>query len=83
MFGAHIFSQMLIFNGLNITKIRGVLDNDKKKQNKYLYGTNLKVFNPQILKKKNKPIIILRAAQYNYEIKNHIIKFVNKNSKFI
>lgn len=83
LFGAHIFSQMLIFNGLNITKIRGVLDNDKKKQNKYLYGTNLKVFNPQILKKKNKPIIILRAAQYNYEIKNHIIKFVNKNSKFI
>ena len=83
LFGAHIFSQMLIFNGLNITKIKGVLDNDKKKQNKYLYGTNLKVFNPQILKKKDKPFIILRAAQYNYEIKNHIINFVNKNSKFI
>tara|TARA_B100001175_G_C19514040_1_gene645977 strand:+ start:595 stop:1734 length:1140 start_codon:yes stop_codon:yes gene_type:complete len=83
LFGAHIFSQMLIFNGLNMSKIVGALDNDRKKQNKYLYGTNLKVFNPKILKEKNKPVIILRAAQYNKEIKKQIVNLINKNSKFI
>jgi len=83
LFGAHIFSQMLIFNGLNIIKLKGVLDNDKKKINKYLYGTKLKVFDPKILKKKKNPIIILRAAQYNKEIKNQIINQINKNLKFI
>ena len=27
---AHIFSQMLIFNNLNLSPIKGILDNDKK-----------------------------------------------------
>ncbi len=31
LFGAHIFSQMLIFNNLNLSPIKGILDNDKKK----------------------------------------------------
>ena len=43
LFGAHIFSQMLIFNNLNLSPIKGILDNDKK-INKYLYGTRLKSF---------------------------------------
>ena len=43
-----------------------------KKINKYLYGTRLKVFSPKILNKMQKPIIILRAAQYNKEIKDYI-----------
>ena len=83
MFGAHIFSQMLIFNNLNLSPIKGILDNDKKKINKYLYGTRLKVFSPKILNKMQKPIIILRAAQYNEEIKNYIMTKINKKTKFI
>ena len=83
LFGAHIFSQMLIFNNLNLSPIKGILDNDKKKLNKYLYGTRLKVFSPKILNKIKKPIIILRAAQYNEEIKNYIMKKINKKTKFI
>lgn len=83
LFGAHIFSQMLIFNNLNLNPIKGILDNDKKKFNKYLYGTNLKVLNPKILKRIRNPVVILRAAQYNKEIKNFILSKINKRTKFI
>ncbi len=55
----------------------------KKKINKYLYGTRLKVFSPKILNKMQKPIIILRAAQYNKEIKDYILKKINNKTKFI
>ena len=83
LFGAHIFSQLLIFNGLNMKNITGVIDNDKSKQKNYLYGTNLEVNSTQILKNLNKPIIILRAAQYDREIKENILKNINKNAVFV
>jgi len=83
LFGAHIFSQVLISNGLDISKIAGILDNDFKKHNKYLYGSNIKVYNPKILKEKKFPVVILRAAQYNQEIKKQIIQKINKKTKFI
>ena len=63
---------MLIFNGLNLSSITNILDNDKKKHNQYLYGTKIKVVGPKSLKKVDKPIIILRAAQYSNEIKRDI-----------
>ena len=83
LFGAHIFSQMLIYNGLNLLPIKNILDNDKKKHNQYLYGTKIKVRDPKILKNIKKPIIILRAAQYNNEIKKFILKNINNKTKFI
>ena len=83
LFGAHIFSQMLIFNGLNLNSVKNVLDNDKKKQNQYLYGTNIKVIDPTSLKKIKNPIIILRAAQYSKEIKELILKKINSSTKFL
>ena len=83
LFGAHIFSQILISNGLDSSKIVGILDNDSKKHNKYLYGSNIKVYSPKILKKKKLPMVILRAAQYNQEIKKQIIQKINKKTKFI
>ena len=63
--------------------IIGILDNDKDKQNEYLYGTKLKVFSPLILKKYNDPVVILRAGEYNSEIKNQILKKINFRTKFI
>ena len=83
IFGAHIFSQNLIKNGLNLDGIFGILDNDKDKQNEYLYGTRLKVFSPAILKKFSDPVVILRAGEYNSEIKKQIIKKINSNTIFI
>ena len=72
IFGAHIFSQLLIFNGLNKKNIFGILDNDKKKINNYLYGTKYKIFSPTILKNFLAPTVILRAGPYNAEIKRQI-----------
>jgi len=83
LFGAHIFSQMLIFNGLEKKSIVSVLDNDPKKQGEFLYGTNYKVFSPKILKKYKYPTVILRAGEYNEEIKKNILSTINVNTKFI
>ena len=83
LFGAHIFSQMLIFNGLDISLIKNILDNDKKKHNQYLYGTKIKVVGTKNLRKVDKPIIILRAAQYSNEIKKDILKNINYKTRFI
>tara|TARA_B110000444_G_scaffold239029_1_gene253117 strand:- start:135 stop:1271 length:1137 start_codon:yes stop_codon:yes gene_type:complete len=82
VFGAHIFSQNLIVNGLDSSHIRYILDNDPDKQNQVLYGTSLEVKNPNIIKENKNPLIILRAAAYNNEIKEGIIS-INRNSKFL
>ena len=82
IFGAHIFSQLLIFNGLNKKNIFGILDNDKKKINNYLYGTKYKIFSPAILKNFLLPIVILRAGPYNTEIKEQIL-IINPNTIII
>ena len=74
---------MLIFNGLNLNSVKNILDNDKKKHNQYLYGTNLKVIDPKSLKSVKNPIIILRAAQYSKEIKEMILKKINSSTKFL
>lgn len=82
VFGAHIFSQMMIFNQLNLKNIKGILDNDKKKIKNYLYGTDFKIYGPTQLKKILYPCVILRAGSYNQEIKNQLIK-INKNVRII
>ena len=79
IFGAHIFSQMIIFNGLNNKNLFGILDNDPKKINNYLYGTKYKIFNPAILKNFSLPTVILRAGVYNLEIKKQIL-IINPNT---
>ena len=83
MFGAHIFSQTLLKFGLNAEKITAILDNDSAKQGKRLYGTNLKVASPEILKGEDSPVVILRAGVYNEEIKNQIINEINSSTTFI
>ncbi len=83
VFGAHIFSQYLFSNGLVEGKIDSILDNDKSKQGERLYGTNLMVNSPKILKNYIKPIIILRAGVYNNEIKKDIINNINSKAQFI
>ena len=60
----------------------GILDNDKNKINNFLYGTNLKVYNPIILKKITQPCVILRAGSYNQEIKKKLLE-INKNTLII
>lgn len=82
LFGAHIFSQMLIEFGLDTSYIECILDNDTLKQGKRLYGTSLNVRSPKILKDQQKPIIILKTAAYADEIKEDILKNINANTVF-
>ena len=83
LFGAHIFSQYLIEFGLNANKIEYILDNDIEKQGKRLYGSNLLVKSPKILKEIEEPLVILKAGTYNNEIKEDILKNINPKAKFI
>ena len=83
LFGAHVFSQYLISFGLRSKKILYILDNDKKKQNKRLYGTNLTVKSPKILSKYKNPLVILKVGVYFNEIKNDITKNINHKTKFL
>lgn len=83
LFGAHIFSQNLINTGLQIDKIKFVLDNDPRKQGKRLYGTNLIVKSPLILEKEKNPVVILKAGVYNSEIKEQILTNINSKTIFL
>ena len=82
LFGAHIFSQYLLAFGLKTDKIVGILDNSPDKQNRRLYGTNLKVFSPQVLKNIKNPGVILKAGHYNDEIKDDILNNINSEVTF-
>jgi 2-polyprenyl-3-methyl-5-hydroxy-6-metoxy-1,4-benzoquinol methylase len=81
LFGAHIFSQIFINMGLDVTKIISILDNNLEKQGKRLYGTKLTVNSPKILKDVESPIIIVRAGAYSKEIISGI-RAINKSSIF-
>lgn len=83
LFGGHIFSQFLIINGLNTSRIRNILDNDSNKHNKRLYGTSLKVLSPKILASLKTPTVILKAGIYNSEIKTDIKNNINNNVTFL
>ena len=78
LFGAHIFSQFLISFGINTSRIKGIIDNDDSKHKKRLYGTNLNVYLPKILKNKQNISIILRAGAYNKEVSLQL-KQINKS----
>jgi 2-polyprenyl-3-methyl-5-hydroxy-6-metoxy-1,4-benzoquinol methylase len=82
LFGAHIFAQYLIGFGLDVEGISCILDNDPNKQGKRLYGCDLQVESPKILKDVNEPVIILKAGIYNEEIKADIINNINNRAEF-
>jgi len=83
IFGAHIFTQYLLNFGLSEKLFINVLDNDPKKIGNRLYGTELNVKSPKILKDIDNPIVVLKAAMYTEEIKKDIIENINPNTRFI
>ena len=72
LFGGTGFSIYLIMFGLNTDKIIHILDNDPKKENKQVYGTQFTVKNPMIIKNKNNVAVIVKAASYRVEIESII-----------
>lgn len=83
LFGAHVFAQYLIAFGLNTDKVICILDNDKKKHGRRLYGTNLMVSSPSCLSGIENPCVILKAGVYNDEIKADILNNINPNVRFL
>lgn len=82
LFGAHVFAQYLIAFGLDTSRIVSLLDNYPKKQGKRLYGTNLRVESPSVLREVKNPIVILKAGVYNEEIKADILCNINSSVVF-
>lgn len=72
LFGAHVFAQYLIAFGLDTSRIKCILDNDKRKQGRHLYGTELMVASPDILSGMSNAAVVLKAGIYNEEIKRDI-----------
>jgi hypothetical protein len=73
VYGGHIFTQFLIKFGLNVSSIYGILDNDPFKVGNRLYGTNLRIFLPELeLNGQKGAVIIMRMGAYQDEIKKSI-----------
>jgi len=81
IFGASYNSQIILALGLNQENIYGILDNCVDKHNKYLYGYNLKIFSPCILKDQNS-IVVLKNGYYVEEIKSQLLG-INSNTIII
>lgn len=82
IFGAHIFSQYLLKMGLKENNFSYVLDNSKDKFRKRLYGTNISVEKPDIIKKIKKPIILVNMGQYQSEVEKQLKK-INKKTRIV
>jgi len=83
LFGACIFAQYLLAMGLKDERIVCLLDNDKNKQGRRLYGTRFTVQSPEVLRKVNHPVVILKAGVYNEEIKKDILENINSSTRFL
>lgn len=83
VFGAHIFSQVLFASGLNEERVSAILDNDSSKIGKRLYGWNLMVESPEILRYIDNPLVVLNAGAYNAELKKQILGSINSKARFI
>jgi len=82
LFGAHVQSQYLIAFGLDVSRVRLVLDNDVSKKGKRLYGTTLFVEQPDILISCKTPLVIIRAGTFHTEITKQILK-INPATEFL
>jgi hypothetical protein len=83
LFGAHVFSQS-IYMELNsrYKSLLKIIDNAESKQGKRLYGTDLKVYSPEILREEKNVVVALRASHYQEEARNQILK-INPNVTII
>jgi hypothetical protein len=82
VYGAHVFTQFLISNGLYVDNVVSVLDNSLDKKNKRLYGSELKINTPDVIRTNDYPVVILKVGQYQEEIKRQLLN-LNSNVKII
>ena len=67
IFGASYNTQFLISFGLELKNLKGILDNCKEKQGMFLYGYNLKIYDPSVIINNN-CIVIVKNGYYSKEI---------------
>ena len=67
IFGASYSTQILLSLGINTQRIKGILDNNKEKQNKYLFGRELLIYGPEVINNKE-CVVILKMGSYSNEI---------------
>lgn len=74
IFGAHVFAQAFLNKIQPGCEFVGILDNDPTKQGSRLYGTPLKVFNPEVIALGAGEIIVaLMASHYQDEIREQLV----------
>lgn len=82
LFGAHIFSQFLIYLGINQENLVSILDNSAYKEGKRLYGTKFNITKPESIRSFKKPNVIIFAGQYQDEIERQVSE-IKDNAKII
>jgi predicted SAM-dependent methyltransferase len=75
IFSSHVSTQFMISAGLNLKNVKYLLDNSEKKQNKYLYGVDVIIKSPDIIKNiKNPVVLISHCSIYKKEISKQLRK---------
>jgi SAM-dependent methyltransferase len=75
VFGAHVFTQMLIAAGLDQGLLDGCLDNSASKSGKRLYGTRLYSQQPSreiLAPSADQPMVVMAIAEYSSEVKQQL-----------
>jgi len=83
LFGAHVFSQYLLAFGLDTSQIVCILDNNPLKHNHRLYGTDMMMRSPEVLRGLESPRVILKAGSHTEEIRRGILSKINSTAKFL
>jgi hypothetical protein len=83
LFGAHVFSQYLLAFGLDTSRIVCILDNNPLKHNYRLYGTDMMVRSPEVLRGLQNPRVILKAGSHTEEIRRGILGNINSSTRFL
>jgi SAM-dependent methyltransferase len=79
LFGGHVSSQFYLFNGLEKTNIKYIIDNDINKHDNKLYGVDLFIKDPKIVAGDDKCVVICsHVGIYRDEIVKQLTEF-NKN----
>jgi predicted SAM-dependent methyltransferase len=81
IFGASYNTQYILALGLDCNKVLGILDNCKEKQGNYLYGYNIKIHEPSVIRDVTCSII-LKNGYYVDEILKQIL-FINPNTNIL
>lgn len=82
-FGASVGTTTLVYDFEIEKKINYIFDNEKKRFNLYMPGTDIKVLNPNNLKKHNVDYIIIFAWRYAKQILSRNKKLFSKKTKFV